>query len=409
MINSDFPILNREINGKKLIYLDNAATTQKPQCMIDSITEYYENHNANIHRGIHTLTEESSSMYENTRIQVAKMLNNIFLENISNENLIFTKNATESLNLCANLLSKKLSKGDSIAISVSEHHSNLLPWIEIAKSLNLNIVWIELNDQLQPDIEDFKAKIQTDKSIKILSLTGASNVTGAISEIDKFGQICKENNIIFSLDAAQFIPHAIFEEKKYFTPDFISFSAHKLLGPTGVGVLFIKDIGSYTAPFIVGGGTIQAVTKEEIIYKTGFELFEAGTPDIASVIAFSSSLKYIEELDKKATYDNLSLLNDEFYTSLSKVRGLKLYSPTKQLNRIPVFSFSHEWIHPHDIADFLNNEGIAVRSGQHCTGVLHNTLSINATTRASAYIYNTVDDVTRLINALDLCINYYNK
>jgi len=406
MFKNDFPILKRNINNFPLIYLDNASTTQKPKVVMDRMVEFLENSNANIHRGIYTLTEESTTLFENCRIKLATFLSQFFIDEITENQIVFTKNTTESINIVANSFMSDIKGGETILISILEHHSNMLPWRKLAVEKGINIEWMEAEDyNLTPEI--LENHLKNNSSIKFVALTGCSNVTGGLIEIDKTVELCRKFRVKLLIDGAQWLPHVIWEDNKYLTPDFLVFSAHKILGPTGVGVLYIKDPTSLTTPYMVGGNTVTKVSKNEIIYKTGYELYEAGTQDICSVISFAESIQYIQEKKSYKVNEHLQNLNILLHEKLSEISEIQLYSPKESSNRIPLFSFSINNIHPHDISDFLDKSGIAVRSGQHCTGVLHDELGIKASTRVSAYIYNEISDILSLIENLKKCIQYY--
>ena len=407
MFKEDFPILSRKINDFPLIYLDNAATTQKPRAMIDKMQQYLENSNANIHRGIYSLTEESTHLFEDTRKKIAECLSELFIDNVSADQLIFTKNTTECINLVANSLIPFIQKGETILISSLEHHSNMLPWRKIAFGKGFNIEWMEFDDfSISTNI--LESHLSSNSNIKFVAVTGCSNVTGAITNVNKIIEICQKYGVKVLIDGAQWVPHIIWEENKYLLPDFLVFSAHKMLGPTGVGVLYVKNPSLLNNPYMVGGNTVTKVSKTEINYKTGFELYEAGTQDINSVIGFNESIKYILEKRKNKISEHLTSLTTQLYETLSNITELKLYSPSSFKPRIPLFSFSIKNIHPHDISDFLDKSGICVRSGQHCTGVLHDEMKINATTRVSAYIYNDKNDIIMFGEEIKKCIKFYS-
>lgn len=406
MFKEDFPILSRKFHKSSIAYFDNAATTQKPKVMIDALNNYLMNSNSNIHRGIYEIAEESTKLYEECRASCAKLLSNHFSDEISNENIIFTKNTTESINLVSNAL-LKLSEGEYILISELEHHSNMLPWRKIASERKLNIEWVE-EDNFRITAKAVEEKILNNRKIKFVALTATSNTTGGISDLNEIIKICRKNNIEVLVDAAQWLPHIIWTNERFDNPDYLVFSAHKMLGPTGVGVLYTKDTRKLSQPFLVGGNTVLSVSKNEIIYKQGYELYEAGTQDIASVIAFGASISYIQSQDKEAVENHMNYLNTYLFDTLSSIENINIFANSKINNRIPLFSFSLPKIHPHDIAEFLNKEDIAVRAGQHCTGVFHEKYGVNATTRVSAYIYNDKEDIDRLNLAIKECIKYYS-
>ena len=391
-IKSDFPILNQKINGKDLVYLDNSATSQKPQVVIDSMVDYYSNYNANVHRGIHTLAEKATEKYEQTRQKVASFINAKSVNEI-----IFTKGTTESLNSLANSLSKNLQKDDEILITEMEHHSNIVPWQFIAKEKGLIIKYIELKPDGTLDITNLENLIN--KNTKILSLVHVSNVLGTVNPVDKIIKRAKliNPNIIAIVDIAQSVPHQKINVQQL-KADFVVFSAHKMLGPTGVGVLWGKfNMLENLHPFLGGGSMIASVTKEKTLFAEIPQRFEAGTPNIAGVIGFGSAIDYINSIGIDAINNHEQTLVKYAMEQLKKLDFIEIYGP---IERAGIISFNIKGVHSHDVSAVLDNNGIAVRSGHHCTDILHNKLNINSTVRASFYLYNNTNDIDQLVIGL---------
>ena len=352
MNEKDFPILKRKINGHNLVYLDNAATTQKPNQVIDSQIDYYKNYNSNVHRGIHQLSEESSKMYHDARQTTADFINAKFNE------VVFTAGTTDGINMIANSLKSQLKKGDEIILSEMEHHSNIAPWIKIAKKKKLILKYIPLKDF---ELDYKKAKDLISEKTKIIAISHISNVLGTINDISKIKTMIKNKNIIFILDAAQSVPHIKIDVKKL-DIDFLVFSSHKMCGPTGIGVLYGKEeLLDKLEPNQYGGGAVEIVNKDNFTLTESPFKFEAGTPKIAQAIGFASAIKYLNHIgmDKIEKYEHE--LYEYAHKKIKEIKNITLYAPKK--NRSCLISFSIKNIHPHDISEILNQKGIAVRSG----------------------------------------------
>ena len=390
----DFPILQRKINGKELVYLDNSATTQKPQQVIDAVVSFYKETNANVHRGIHTLSEEASQMYEEARETAAKFIH------AKKEEIIFTSGTTESLNALAYMLEEELQEGDEIILSEMEHHANIVPWQELAKRKKLQIKYIPITKEYRLDLKKAKELI-TDKT-KLVSIVHISNTLGSINPIKEIIKIAHNVNAYAIIDAAQSAPHIPLNVKEL-DCDFLAFSGHKMLAPTGIGVLYgKKELLEKLPPYFFGGGMIKEVTKEKTSFANIPEKFEAGTPKIAQAIGLAKAIEYLQKIGMKNIEKQQKELTAYTLKELQKVPGLQIIGPQDARNRAAVFSFTIDGIHTHDIAEILNREGIAVRSGNHCTMPLHNKLGLSGTTRASLYIYNTKDDIDKLINGIKI-------
>lgn len=390
-IRDDFPILKRKINGKKLIYFDNAATTQKPKQVIDAILEFYKRYNANIHRSIHTLSYEATEAYENARSKVAKFIK------ASNEEIVWVRNATEGINLIANSLSSFISKNDEILISVMEHHSNLVPWQQIAKKRKAKLKYVGIKSNGLLDLEDLENKL-SDRT-KIVSITHASNVLGVINPIQKIGKIVKSIGAVFIVDAAQSIPHMPINVKK-FNADFIVTSGHKMLGPTGIGFVYgRKDLLYEMEPFLFGGDMIESVTLKQATWNRLPWKFEAGTQHIAGVIGLSKAIDYLKKIGMEKILKHEKELRDYCLNKLEEIYGIRIYTP-KTKNVLGIISFNIPKVHPHDVAGFLDNYGIAIRSGHHCAQPLMRVLGIENAARASFYLYNTKEEIDKFYDAL---------
>jgi cysteine desulfurase/selenocysteine lyase len=395
-VRRDFPVLEQKINGKQLVYFDNAATTQKPRVMIDELVHYYSEYNSNIHRGVHTLSQRATAAYESTRDFIANLYHCKLSE------VIFTKNDTESLNLIASSLgSMVLDKDSSIVISDAEHHSNIVPWQMLSQKIGFKIKFLEFNEDGFIRIEKLAEKI--DASTKILSFTWASNTFGVVNRVKKIIETARQRNpnIIVILDGAQAVPHTHFDFTKL-GADFVTFSAHKLCGPTGVGVLIGKEkILQEMPPFLGGGDMIKDVNWDATIYNDLPYKFEAGTPNIADIIAFKASLEYLDAIGFDQIYKYEQVLVDYLLRKLAELDFVEVYGPKHMIpEKIALVSFNLKTVHAHDVGTMLDEDGIAVRTGHHCTQLIMRKLGVPATVRASLYLYNTTDEIDRMIESL---------
>ena len=392
-IRSKFPVLDQKVNGKKLIYFDNAATTQKPEVVINALSDYYRQYNANIHRGLHTLAERATVAYEDTRKTVQQFINASEAEEV-----IFTSGTTESINLVANAYGRKfLHPGDEVIISGLEHHSNIVPWQLICKEKSALLKVIPIDAKGDIDLEAFK-KIITDKT-KIVAVNHISNSLGTINPVREIVQIAHDSGAIVLLDGAQATAHVDIDVQEL-DCDFYAFSAHKLYGPTGVGVLYGKrKLLESMNPFQSGGEMIKEVTFEKTTFNDIPYKFEAGTPNIADVIAFNEALKFVIGLGNKEdvlSYEQTLL--DEATERLKEIPGLTIIGEADQ--KIGVISFIIEGLHHFDIGMMLDAKGIAVRTGHHCTQPLMNRFGIDGTVRVSFSIYNTLEEVSIFADSL---------
>ena len=395
-IRKDFPILGRKIRDKPLVYFDNAATTQKPLSVIDAIRDYYMNYNSNIHRAVHQMAEEATHAYETTRQKVAR-----FINSRSTDEIIFTRNATEAINLVSHSWGQdNIRRDDRIVITELEHHSNIVPWQVLCNQTRASLDYIEVDDGGCLDMDSYEKTLRNRKT-RLISISEVSNVLGTIVPIREIVKKAHAKDIPVLVDAAQSVPHMPVDVQAT-DCDFMVFSAHKMLGPTGVGILYVKkEILEELQPFISGGDMIKEVHKYETIYNDLPYKFEAGTPNIADVIGFGAAMDYLNRLGMDKVRDHEIELTKYAMDAMKDIRGMTLYGPLDAKNKGGVISFNLGDIHPHDLATILNDHGIAIRSGHHCAQVLMEKFDLSATSRASFYIYNTIEEVDKFINALN--------
>ena len=396
-IRKDFPVLNRRVrDDKKLVYLDNAATTQKPNQVIDAITDYYQNHNSNIHRAVHALAEESTEAFEVTRDKVAKFLN---IQN--REEIVFVKGTTEAINLVAYAWGRdNVQKGDVVITTEYEHHSNIVPWQLLTQDRGAELKYIDIDDNGELMLEQLDEYLATGK-VKLVAISHVSNVLGTITDVQKVIKKCKNAGAKILVDGAQAVPHMKVDITNLGC-DFYAFSAHKMLGPTGVGVLWArKELLENMRPFQGGGDMIREVHKYETTWNDLPYKFEAGTPNVADVICFSAAIDYLVNIGIDNVRNHEIELTKYALEKMSKVKGLTIYGPKDPQKASGVISFNFNDVHPHDVATFIDKNGVAIRSGHHCAQVLMEKLNVAATNRASFYIYTTKDEVDVLIDSLE--------
>lgn len=393
-IRSDFPILKREVHGKRLVYLDNAATTQKPKQVIDAINDYYSSYNANIHRSVHALAEEATEAFELSRDKLAE-----FVNSPSRADLIFTRNATEALNIVAYSVTETFVRdGDKIVVTEMEHHSNFVPWQQLAQKHGARLEIVSVDDEGMIDESDLELKI---KGAKVFAFTQMSNVFGAITDAKRLTKIAHENGCLAVIDGAQSAPH-IRVDVQDLDCDFFAISAHKMLGPTGVGCLYgKKELLEKIPPFLLGGDMIREVTREKTTWNDLPWKFEAGTSNIADVIGFGVALDYLSRLGMGNIQKHEEAICGAALEELERIKDMKIYGPLDPKKRGAVISFNLGKVHAHDIASILDDQGIAIRSGHHCAQILMSKLKVPATSRASFYLYNDYDDVEALRNGLE--------
>ena len=397
-IKQDFPILKRKLkNGKRLIYLDNAATTQKPKQVIDSIYKYYSEYNSNIHRAVYQIAEEATEEYEKTRSTVQQFINARYPEEI-----IFTRNTTESINLIAYTWGKNnIKKGNKIILTDYEHHSNIVPWQMLSNEKGAKINFIDTDDNGYLNLESFSNFLKDKNETKLVSLSHMSNVLGTIFPAKEIIKMAHEKKVPVVLDGAQSVPH-LHTDVQNLDCDFLAFSAHKMLGPTGVGILYVKkEILEQMSPFITGGDMIKEVHKDNTVFNDLPYRFEGGTPNIADVIGFNAAIEYLNRIGMENVRYHETELIKYLYNSIKDIKGIKIYGPERIIDRGGLVTFNLDGIHPHDCATILNDYGIAIRSGHHCAQVLMEKLDIIASSRASIYIYNTKEEIDIFVDALN--------
>ncbi len=385
-IREDFPILKRKVNNKPLIYFDNTATTQRPIQVINAIKEFYENYNANIHRGVHTLSQEASEAYEEAHEKVANFINAETWREI-----IFVRNTTEAINLVAYSWGfENLKEGDEIVTTIMEHHSNFLPWLMLSKRKNLKLKIVDINDDGTLNMEDLENKIT--KKTKLVAITHISNVLGTINPIKDIVKLAHDNNALIVVDGAQSVPHLPVDVKDL-DCDFLVFSGHKMLGPTGIGALYAKEeLLNEMNPFLFGGDMIKDVWIDRAEWNDLPWKFEAGTSNIAGGIGFGAAIDYLNRIGMKNVREHELELVKYALKKMTEVENIEIYGPPAE-KRGGVISFNIKGLDMHDVAMFLDQEGIAVRSGGHCAHPLMRRLKLKGTVRASFYIYNTKEEV----------------
>jgi cysteine desulfurase/selenocysteine lyase len=402
IIKADFPILGRKIHGKRLVYLDNAATTQKPLTVLKALDEYYRNYNANVHRGLHTLAGEATALLEASRARVAE-----FIGGVKPQEIIFTRNCTEAINLVAYSWGRyNLKSGDRIVISQMEHHANLVPWLALSKATGAELKYIPITDEGFLDLSQLDSIISS--NTKLVAITQMSNVLGTINPIDIIIDAAHDRGALVLVDAAQSLPHMPVNVNTL-DADFVAFSAHKMLGPTGIGILYGKEaILEKMEPFIYGGEMIREVHFDSASWNDLPWKFEGGTPNIADAIAFSAALDYLDALGMDSVRRHEMELISYALGRLSEIESIRVFGPINAIDRGAAISFVYGDNHPHDVATFLDTYGIAIRAGHHCAQPLMQRLGVSSTARASFYIYNTKTDIDMLTEALIAAGRYFH-
>ncbi|MEP7215716.1 MAG: cysteine desulfurase [Anaerolineaceae bacterium] len=402
-IQGDFPILQQEVNGRRLVYLDNAATTQKPRQVIDALVRYYETSNANIHRGIHTLAVRATGQYEGVR---AKVAGHIGASNPAD--VVFTRNTTESINLVARAWGDAhVGEGDEVVLSVMEHHSNIVPWQMLAKRVGATLRYAEVCDDGTLDLDSLRSLVTA--KTKLVSIVHMSNVLGTINPVAEIAGIAHAVGALMLVDGAQSAPHLPLNVGEMGC-DFFAFSAHKMLGPTGVGVLWAKPgLLEEMEPFLGGGEMISVVKPETSTWADVPHKFEAGTPNIADVIAFGAALDYLGELGMDTVREHEKAITAHAIDQLERLPGVRIHGPHDVERRGGAVSFTVDGVHPHDVSTVVDSYGVAIRAGHHCAQLLMRRLNVPATNRASFYIYNDERDVEVLIAALRHTIKVFSN
>jgi cysteine desulfurase / selenocysteine lyase len=394
-VREDFPILRRLVHGKPLVYLDNAATSQKPRAVIESLVRYYENSNANIHRGVHVLAEEATHQYEEAREKVAH-----FIGAPSAASIVFLRNTTEGLNLVAQAWARpRLKPGDEIVLTEAEHHSNLIPWQLAAQATGAVIRGIHITDDGYLDLDEARRLIGP--RTKIVAVAHMSNVLGTIHPVAELARLAHAHGAVIVVDAAQSVPH-LPTDVRSLDCDFLAFSGHKMVGPTGVGVLYGKpELLEQMQPVLGGGGMISEVWLDHATWAEPPERFEAGTPNIADVIGLGAAVDYLSELGMENVRAHEVQLTTYALARLRELPEVRIFGPRNVSHRGGVVSFAYGDVHPHDVSTIVDRDGVAIRAGHHCCQPLMRRLNVAATNRASFYIYNVESEVDRLVDALD--------
>lgn len=391
-IRNDFPILNQKVHGNPLVYLDTSATSQSPTQVIDAMNEYYNEYNSNVHRGVHTLGTKATDGYEQARMKVRGFINAQRYEEI-----VFTRGTTAAINLVARSFGDaNISEGDEIVVTEMEHHANIVPWQELAKRKNAKLVFIPLEEDGTIKLENVEA-VMTDKT-KIVAVTHVSNVLGTINDIKSIAEIAHKHDAFITVDGAQSVPHMSVDVQDL-DVDFYAFSGHKMLGPTGIGVLYGKaELLDNMEPIEYGGDMIDFVDLRESTWTDVPVKFEAGTPMIAEAIGLSAAIDYINDVGADEILRYEQELVKYAYDKMSEIEGIEIYGPKEQ--RAGLITFNLDGVHPHDLATALDSDGIAVRAGHHCAQPLMKFLGVSSTARASFYLYNTKDEIDFFIDSL---------
>ena len=404
---ADFPIFTRKIrDGKRLVYLDSGATSQKPQCVIDAESNFYRTHNAAVHRGAHQLAEEATDAYEGARAIVARFFH------AEIDEIVFTKSATESLNLVAYAIGNAdsanrfhIKAGDEIVVTEMEHHANLIPWQQLASRTGATLKWFEVTPEGRLDLSQLD-RVITERT-KIVALTHQSNVLGTINPLTQITQRAHKVGAVVVLDACQSVPHMPVDVRTL-DVDFLAFSGHKAVGPTGIGILWGKSqLLNELPPFLTGGSMIENVTMTNATWAKAPKKFEAGVPNMAQAVGLGAALNYLDNIGMSSIFDHEQELTRYGLQALSEINDLKIVGPSSPVDRGGTLSFTVGDIHPHDLGQFLDAQGIAVRTGHHCAWPLTRKLGVPATTRASFYLYNTIEDIDALVTGIRAAQKYF--
>jgi cysteine desulfurase/selenocysteine lyase len=398
----DFPILKREINGKPLVYLDSGATSQKPGVVLDSERQYYENHNANVHRGAHTLGDEATQLYQDAREKIANFIGT------KSEEVIFVRNTTEAINLVAYSWGMdNLKEGDVIVTTLMEHHANLVPWQQVAKRTGARVEVVGLTEDGLLDMDDYEKKLKLKP--KMVTFAHVSNALGTINPVKEMTKLAHKVDALVLVDGAQAVPHMHVDVSEIGC-DFYAFSGHKMLGPMGIGVLWgRKEILEKMSPFLTGGGMINEVYTDHSTWAEGVEKFEAGTPNVAGAVGLTRAIDYLDNLGLENVREHDQMITEYTLEKLKSLENLKILGTKNPELRSGSVSFEYTGVHAHDVATILDSEGVAVRSGHHCTMPLHNHLGVMASVRASFNVYTTKEDIDSLVTALTKVREVFGK
>ena len=404
-VRKDFPVLQRQVHGRPLVYLDSAATSQKPQSVIDAMSRFYEEHNSNVHRGVHALAEEATEAYESARGKVARFVG------ADPSGVVFTKNATEAFNLLAYSWARtRLGEGDILLSTTMEHHANIVPWQLVQPDAGFELRYVPMREDGHLDLHAFEEILATGR-VKLLTLTAMSNVLGTINNVSDLAKRARAANskCIVVVDGAQSVPHMP-TDLLALDADFLAFSAHKMLGPTGIGVLAGKpELLDAMQPFLGGGEMISNVTLEGTTFNEVPYRFEAGTPPIAEAVGLGAAIDYLNELGMDNVRAHEVQILSHAIPALQAVDGVTVHGPSNPAERGAAVSFAIEGLHPHDIGTIMDREGVAVRAGHHCAKPLVRSLGSAATTRASFYVYNTVSEIDALVAAIEATKTFFER
>ena len=395
-LRKDFPILSREVNGRPLVYLDSAASSQRPQAVLDAMNDYYEHHHANVHRGIYALAEEATALYEGARDTVAA-----FVNAYDRSEVVFTKNSTEAINLLARSIGDagRIKPGDEIVVTEMEHHSNIVPWQMLAERTGATVRWIGLTDEGRIDLSDIDEVVN--ERTRVVSFVHQSNILGTVNPVSQLVRRAREVGALVGLDCSQSVPHRTVDVQEL-GADFIAFTGHKMLGPTGIGVLWARRaLLDELPPFLGGGEMIETVTKAGSTWAEPPHKFEAGTPNIAEAVGLAAAVRYLSDVGMDEVLAHEKELVSYALPALESVSGLRIIGPRTAVSRGGAISFSLADLHPHDVGQVLDELGIAVRVGQHCAAVACTRYGVPATTRASFYVYTTTEEIDALVAGLE--------
>ncbi len=402
IIRTDFPILDRTTPNGPLVYLDSANTSQKPRVVVEAIEDHYLNHNANVARAMHLLGAEATAAFEAGRAQVAA-----FVGATRSEEVIFTRNATEALNLCAHSLGASLVPGDEIVISVMEHHSNIVPWQLLAQRTGATLRWFDVTDEGRLDLEAATAEELINERTKIVSLTYVSNVLGTVNPITEIAAAAHAVGAVMVVDASQAVPQMAVDVATL-GADLVAFTAHKMVGPTGIGVLWGRyELLAGLPPFLGGGEMIEVVKMTGSTYAPPPHRFEAGTPPIAQAVGLGAAVHYLSEIGMDAIAAHEAEVTAYALKGLATIKGLRVLGPSEPVDRGGAISFTLPDVHPHDVSQLLDSRGIAVRGGHHCARPLHERFGVQSSTRASFYLYTTRAEIDALIDGLEYTVRFF--
>ena len=403
-IRQDFPILGRTVGDHPLVYLDSANTSQKPRVVIEAITDFYTHHNANVARAMHMLGAEATQAYEGARTKIAR-----FIGAAEAAEVVYTKNASEALNLAANTLASRLGPGDEVVISVMEHHSNIVPWQLVCQRTGATLRWFDVTEEGRLDLAKAAAEGLVNERTKVVSVTRQSNVLGTINPVEVLAEMAHAVGAVLVVDASQSVPQMATDVQAW-GADMVAFTGHKMLGPTGLGILWGRlSLLEQLPPFLGGGEMIEVVRMEGSTYAPPPYRFEAGTMPIAESVMLAAAIDYLEGIGMDRIAAHEQDITSYTLNSLREVKGLRVLGPTEAVDRGGAVAFTLEGVHPHDVMTMLDSRGVAVRGGHHCARPLHEHFGVQSSTRTSAYLYTTRGEIDALVEALDYTSDFFNR